>query len=583
MQPDPSARHRSQFDPAAYARELDAIIRAIEAEPGLDARGLDRILRRHPKDGRGLFARSEILAGFRALRPGDPAEARFARRLRLRPVRSLSGVTPVTVLTRPFPCPGRCVFCPDDARMPKSYLSAEPGCQRAAQHGFDPYRQTWSRLAAFRATGHPVDKVELIVLGGTWSAYPAAYRIGFARRCLEALRDFGAGRDRREEAVPVESDWGALEREQRANQTAGARCVGLAVETRPDHVSAREVRQLRRLGVTKVQIGVQSLSDEVLARNRRGHDVAATRRAFRLLRGAGFKIHAHWMPNLLGATPESDRADFARLFDDPELRPDELKIYPCLLVESAQLRDHHRRGEWRPYPDEVLAELLADCLERTPPWCRVTRVVRDFSAGDILAGTHRANLREVVERRLRESGRAARDIRSREVRDARIRPDSLSLSELRYASGSGEERFLQWTTPGARLAGFLRLALPREASSLDELGSSALIRELHVYGASLELGRRDAAGAQHRGLGRALVQRAADVAREAGYANLAVISAVGTRAYYRSLGFCDGPLYQHRSLQPDQAPARRDGASGSSAGASAGAGSGSATHENQKL
>ncbi len=584
-------QHRNDFDPAPYARELARIIEAIEAEPRLDARGLDRILRRHPKDGRGLFARSEVLAGFRRLRPGDPAEAAFAERLRLRPVRSLSGVTPVTVLTRPFPCPGRCIFCPDDARMPKSYLSSEPGCQRAAHNDFDPYRQTWSRLSAFRAIGHPVEKVELIVLGGTWSAYPEAYRVGFVKRCLDALADFGAGLDRRaSSARDPRAGWEVLDAAKRANETARVRCVGLSVETRPDHLGPRQLAQLRRLGVTKVQIGVQSLSDAALLQNGRGHDVAATRRAFRLLRGAGFKIQAHWMPNLLGATPASDRADFARLVGDPDFRPDELKIYPCLLVESAELMEFHRRGAWRPYPDAELTSLLADCLEAAPPWCRVTRVVRDFSAGDIVAGTRAANLREVAEQVLRRAGRSCRDIRSREVRGARVRADELALTQLRYATAVGEERFLQWVTRDDRLVGFLRLTLPAEpacaiarraraasgtraeqapqaraarpsraewggpgsaragTTCLDELGRSALIREVHVYGASLELGRRHPGGAQHRGLGGARVERAARISRQAGFASLAVISAVGTRDWYRRLGFADGALYQHRKL-----------------------------------
>jgi elongator complex protein 3 len=547
------ARHREPFDPEPYAGPLAAILDAIAARPGLEARELDRILRRHPKDGRGLFSRSELLAGLRLLRPDQPE---LARGLRLRPVRSLSGVTPVTVLTRPFPCPGRCVFCPDDRRMPKSYLSAEPGCQRAQQSGFDPYLQTRSRLAALRAIGHPVDKVELIVLGGTWSAYPEAYRIWFTSRCLQALNDFApedamtfAGPTRGSAAPQSEGEagWDALEQAQRRNETAAAHCVGLAFETRPDHVHARELRCLRRLGATKVQIGIQSLSDEILARNRRGHGVAATRRALALLRGAGFKIHAHWMPNLLGATPDGDRADFARLFRDPEIRPDELKIYPCLLVETAALAQHHRRGEWAPYPDEVLTELLADCLADVPPWCRVTRVVRDFSSGDIVAGTRQANLREVAERRLRRDGRRPRDIRSREIRGGAV-PSRPRLEELRYQTGVGEECFLQWTSPQGRLLGFLRLTLPRRAAPLAELGRSALIREVHVYGAALELGRRGDGAAQHRGLGRALVARAAELARGAGHAELAVISAVGTRPWYRTQGFCDGALYQKKAL-----------------------------------
>jgi elongator complex protein 3 len=551
------ARHATEFEPAPYARELAAIVREIAAAPELDARGLDRILKRYPKRGRGFFSRSEILAGLRQLAPEGVDAAACAERLRLRPVRTLSGVTPVAVLTKPFPCPGRCIFCPDDARMPKSYLSAEPGAQRAAASGFDPYLQTWNRLGAYRAIGHPVDKVELIVLGGTWSAYPRPYQVWFAKRCFDALNDFEADRKRPSQAVPVptrgvdpdeRASWEELERAQRANEAAACRCVGLVVETRPDHVCEVELQRIRRLGATKVQIGVQSLSDRVLAANRRGHDVAATRRALRLLRSAGFKIHAHWMPNLLGSSPQRDAGDFARLFDDPDFRPDELKIYPCLLVESADLMAPYARGEWRPYGDAELISLLAGCLERTPPYCRVTRVIRDFSAGDIVAGTRAANLREVAERRLREQGRVCRDIRSRELRDARLCPEALAFSEIRYETSVGEECFLEFATRQDRLAAFLRLSLPREPSCMEELRGSAVIREVRVYGASLELGRRGKGRAQHRGLGRALVERAARLARRAGFAELAVISAVGTRPYYRTLGFRDGPLYQHRRL-----------------------------------
>ncbi len=557
-------RRDHDFDPARYARELDAIFAEVGAARQLDGPGLDRILKRHPKDGRGLFSRSELLAGLRARPPRGVDAQALAGRLVRRPVRTLSGVTPVTVLTKPFPCPGRCIFCPDDVRMPKSYLAAEPGCQRAEDNGFDPYLQTWNRLAAYRATGHPVDKVELIVLGGTWSAYPEPYRIGFTQRCLEALNDFGAGVDRRAEAGPLPAPprrieavecgrWEELAEVQRANEVSRCRNVGLAFETRPDHVTPDELVCLRRLGATKVQIGIQSLSDAVLAANRRGHDVAATRRALVRLRGAGFKIHAHWMPNLLGATPESDLEDFAGLFADPALRPDELKLYPCLLAPGAPLAEQHARGAWRPYADEELLELVARCLPRVPRWCRVTRVVRDFSAADIHAGTHRANLREEAERRLRQRGERLLEIRSREVRGQRLRSEGLRLRETAYATGVGEEHFLEWVTGEDRIAGFLRLSLPREPSPLPELRRSALIREVHVYGAALELGRHHEERAQHRGLGTRLVERAVALAREAGSPVLSVISAVGTRPWYRRLGFEDGDLYQHRPLGPARA------------------------------
>ncbi|HEY5658186.1 MAG TPA: radical SAM protein, partial [Myxococcota bacterium] len=343
--------------------------------------------------------------------------------------------------------------------------------------------------------------------------------------------------------------WDSLAAAQRRNESAACRSVGLVFETRPDRVTPAEVMRLRRLGATKVQLGIQSLSDAVLARNRRGHDVATARRAVRLLRAAGFKLHAHWMPNLLGATPEQDVRDFARLFDDADFRPDELKLYPCMLIESADLAAHHARGEWHAYDDAELIDVLGACLEHTPRYCRVTRVIRDFSRHDIAAGTHTANLRQVVERRLAKRGVALQEIRSREIGAASVAREALRLEATAYATAVGQEQFLEYVTPEDRLVAFLRLSLPDSPAFVEELGRSAVIREVHVYGASLPLGTRAQRGAQHAGLGRALVEEAARRAREAGFESLAVISAVGTRAYYRELGFRDGALYQHRALQ----------------------------------
>ncbi len=568
----------------AGAAALRAIVaEAIAAEP-LDVRALDAILRRHPKDGRGFYSKREVLAAFRADAGAWPvAEAEFAAKLRTTPTRTLSGVAPVAVLTKPFPCPGRCVFCPSDVRMPKSYLANEPGCQRAQANRFDPYLQAWNRLAAFRAMGHATAKVELIVLGGTWSFYPESYQVWFATRLFEALNDFGAGLDRRDgvdafapdfsglalsargydasvvahlrageggELVPARERgaWSALEDAQRANERAGARCVGLALETRPDHVTREEVLRLRRLGATKLQLGIQSLDDALLAANRRGHDVAATRAAIALLRGAGFKIHAHWMANLLGATPASDRADFARLFDDPAIRPDELKLYPCSLVETAELVQHHARGEWRAYARGELLPLVADCLAAIPRWCRATRVIRDIPSQDIVTGSKETNLREAAEALLRERGVALAEIRAREIRSE---PRAgVALRETRYATSIGEEVFVEAVTPTDRIAGFARLTLPHAAAPVAELAGAALLREVHVYGAVAGFGERDAGKSQHAGLGAALVARAAELAREAGFASLAVISAVGTRDWYRRRGFADGALYQHLALAP---------------------------------
>ena len=530
--------------------ELDAIIDEVIACERVDPRALDRILRRHPKEGRGIYSKREILSAFRE-RAGAECdgtfELAFAEKLRTCPTRSVSGVTPVAVLTRPFPCPGQCIFCPTDDGMPKSYLADEPGCQRAAANEFDPYRQTWNRLLAYRRMGHLTAKIELIVLGGTWSCYPEAYQVWFVRRSFEALNDFGAGVDGRGEVTEFTTtseppDWEGLEEAQCANESSPSRCVGLALETRPDCVSAEEVLRIRRLGGTKVQIGVQSLSDEVLRKNRRGHDLAATRRALRLLRGAGFKLHVHWMPNLYGSSPAADLEDFDRLFSDPDFRPDEIKIYPCSLVRGVELERHHRSGAWRPYTHQELLELLCECLRRIPEYCRLTRLVRDIPSHYILAGNKLTNFREVVTAHLAEQGFRSRDIRQRELRGDSCDPERLTLSSTDYDTSLGRECFLQLVTPEDRLAAFLRLSLPAS-------DGGAMIREVHVYGVAADLGERSPRKAQHLGLGRRLVERAARLAAEAGYRDLAVISAVGTRDYYRALGFRDRGLYQYRSLE----------------------------------
>ena len=591
-------RSAYSFDPEEHAVDLEAIIGAIERAPRFAERDLEALLRRHPKNGRGFFSRSELIRGYRALRPGSAAEQAFVERLRMKPVRTRSGVAPVTVLTKPFPCPGRCIFCPSDVRMPKSYLSSEPGAQRAAEHQFDPFRQTLARLRSFHHTGHPTDKIELIVLGGTWSSYPEAYQVWFILRCFEAMNRFAstigpAARDPfahfepevdfRELGERVEgellgrrnynqvvSDWTAvhpraadqtrrqtatwadLERAQRANETAAARCVGLSLETRPDRLDRAEALRMRRLGATKVQIGIQSMDDEVLALNRRGHDTARTRRAIRLLRGAGFKIQAHWMPNLYGSTPDKDREDFDRLFRDADCRPDELKVYPCSLIESAELMAYHRRGVWRPYDRDELLDVLVHSLGATPRYCRLTRVIRDIPGTDIVTGNRTTNMRQVAERAAQDRGVACRDIRAREVGGRPVDPARLRLRRTDYEAASGVETFLEFVDTEDRIAGFLRLRLPAATGAAEvvpvELAGRAVIREVHVYGAVVGFGERGKGRSQHVGLGRRLIAEAQRIAREAGFEQMAVISSVGTREYYRRLGFVDGALYQHRPV-----------------------------------
>jgi elongator complex protein 3 len=370
----------------------------------------------------------------------------------------------------------------------------------------------------------------------------------------DADADAGAGADAE---TAIDAAWARLEDAQRCNARAACRSVGLVLETRPDAVDEAEVVHLRRLGATKVQLGLQSCSDEVLAANRRGHTLEDGRRAVSLLRRAGFKVHAHWMPNLLGSTPEADVRDFQKLFSDPALRPDELKIYPCSLVESAELMAHYERGEWRPYDQDELLDVLARVLPRVPRTCRVTRVIRDISSDDIVAGNKLTHFREVAEREVARRGGRLSDIRAREIRGAAFDPERLSLRIDASATADGREEFLEWVAPEDRILGFLRLSLPRTAAPQglrDALGDAAIIREVHVYGPALHLGQRSG-DVQHRGLGTRLVEIAAARARAAGYGSIAVIAAVGTRDYYRRLGFTEGELYPRRALA-GSAPAR---------------------------
>jgi elongator complex protein 3 len=518
------------FDLDAHIDTLTAILEEMQAAAKLSDRALIRILRRHPLPNGKLLSKSQLLDGYAQLceREELAPDLGLLRWLRVKPTRTISGVAPVTVLTEPFPCPGECIFCPDIERMPKSYLPDEPGAMRAADHAFDPFSQTASRISVMRDLGHNVDKIELLILGGTWSCYPHDYQEWFVHRCLDAMNEAEAPR---------------LEEAQRLNETASHRNVGLVVETRPDRITPQEVRRLRWLGVTKVQLGVQSLDDNILIRNKRGHTVEDTRNAMHSLRLAGFKIVVHWMPNLLGATPESDLDDFRQLWRDPALRPDELKIYPTSLLENTELYEHWQRGEYEPYDEETLVSLLARCKPLIPPYCRVNRLMRDIPSPNIVEGVTKTNLRQIVQRRMKQEGSACRCIRCREVRGLEVDAESLVLDRIAYETDATREQFLSFITPEDRLAGFLRLSLPQATPPIDELRCCAVIREVHVYGPALDLGNRQAGTAQHAGLGTRLIEEAKCVAREAGYTRLAVIAAVGTRPYYRERGFEQGDLY----------------------------------------
>ena len=550
-------QRKRSFDPARHRNAMSAIFREVLAvqEAEWDAnRTLRSILARYPKDGKGFYAKSDLVAGFRHLIDEgeiDPNPV-LLDRIRMKPVRTSSGVAPVTVLTAPAGCPGECIFCPDDWRMPKSYIFDEPGAQRAERDGFDPFKQTLGRIDAFESVGHDASKVELLILGGTWSAYSQDYREWFVRRCFDAMNAYG-----NPDYVPSAS----LEDAQRSNILAAHRNVGLVVETRPDWITPDEIRHMRHLGVTKVQIGVQSLDDEVLELNKRGHSVAEVRHALGLLRTAGFKLHLHWMPNLYGSTLDADRVSFNRFFDDPAIRPDELKIYPCSLIAGTELYQKWLAGDYYPYSEQELVALLADIKPSVPPYTRINRLFRDIPAHHIEAGVKTSNLREVVHRELARRGESCGCIRCREVRRQQVREDALRLKVSAYSTDLTDEYFLQFVVAvdeengqhaadleRAPLAGFLRLSLPKtplagSRAFLDEIQGNALIREVHVYGPALAIGNAEDGAAQHVGIGTRLLAEARRISRQAGFNRISVIAATGTQAYYASRGFESGDLY----------------------------------------
>ena len=539
-------------------------------------------------------------------------EERFIRSVRMKPRRTASGVATITVITRPHTCSSNCIYCPCDLRMPKSYLANEPACQRAELTFFDPYVQVAARLQALHQMGHSTDKVELIVLGGTWSDYLESYQYWFIKELFRALNEWpnspsriqerldwysSFGLQNTEEALssfvaeqqaavfedtatynqafhklydtshPHQSAWSQMQstydelvEQQHVNETAASRVVGLVIETRPDTITPDNLRMFRQLGCTKIQIGIQSTRQEILDANKRQMSAAQIKRAFSLIRLYGFKIHSHLMVNLLGATPEADKQDFKTFVTDPGFLPDEIKLYPCALVSGTQLVQKYREGTWQPYAKDELVDVLVQDVLNTPPYVRISRMIRDISATDILVGNKHTNLRQMVEQELAAEDVAIRvqEIRFREINQQQVRAAELTLQDFAYTTAVSDEHFLQWVTADNKIAGFCRLSLPHwdkltsgacdvSANELLVQPGQAMIRELHVYGQALSLGS-EGMSAQHQGLGQKLLTKASSIAAEAGYTSLNVISSIGTRAYYRAQGFTDAGLYQQKAL-----------------------------------
>jgi len=471
--------------------------------------------------GISVLPNSEILAEYRVLvaegklPQNDAVWALFSKRK----VRNQSGVAVITVLTKPYYCPGRCVYCPTEARMPKSYLANEPGAARALRNEFDPYRQVASRLKALEANGHVTDKCELIVLGGTWTVYPKKYQTWFLKRCFDAFNESSS------------RSWAQAKTR---NETAPHRVIGLTLETRPDHVTHAEAKRMRWLGCTRVQLGVQTTDQEILDLIKRDQTNEQVIVATRILKEAGFKISHHYMQDLPGSTFEKDIQTIRDAFYTPDFQPDHIKIYPTAVIKSAVLYRWWKEGKYTPYTPEQLLQLLVEIKKMVPEWVRIERLIRDIPSESIHAGNKITNLRQLMQ----QQGVVCRCIRCREPQASSVTFEQTELVRRDYDASGGKEIFLSYESADKKiLYAFTRLRLQQLAHHwIPELQDTAIIREIHTYG---KLKRINSGGGavQHIGFGRRLMDAAETIAREAGYKKIAVIAGIGVREYFRKLGY----------------------------------------------
>ncbi len=453
--------------------------------------------------------------------------------------RTISGVTPVAVMTQPQSCPGNCVYCPTYSNIPQSYTPQSPAVLRGIDCDYDPVKQVQKRLNMLQKMGHPTDKVELIIMGGTFLSAPQEYQYRFIKGCFDGLND------------QVASD---LEQAKALNENSVHRCTGLCIETRPDFCSSEDISRMVELGTTRVEIGVQATDDDIYRLTKRGHNVNDVVFTTRALKTSGLKVHYHWMPNLPGATPDKDLEMFGQLFSDERFRPDGLKIYPTMVVEGTELEKWYKQGHYTPYDVDTLVDLVARMKALVPDYVRISRVLRDIPAVYITGGP-RDSLREIVQKRMAERGEKCTCIRCREYGHRLkqgYKPGKPALNRLDYKASGGHEIFLSFEDEERTLFGILRLRI--QEKSLPGFGkepeaTTAIVRELHVYGPEISLGEREQLAAQHKGLGRQLLAEAERIAgREFNARELYIISGVGARPYYRLSGYTLRKGYMFKSV-----------------------------------
>ena len=536
-----------------------------------DKKALERLKRKFSKDFKvPFFTNAELLRAYhKFLKAGILKKFQYIENaLRRKPIRSLSGIVNVSVLTKPYPCPGKCIYCPSQKKVPKSYIKEEPAVQRAILCGFDPFAQTQLRIQALYNNGHPIDKIELRIIGGTWSYYLLKYRRWFIKECFRGANEFvsRSHSERSEESRCHAESTGSfacrrgrlrmtLKKQQKRNEKAKCRIIGIGIETRPDFINTDEIKLLREFGVTKVELGVQSIYNDVLRLNQRGHEIKATIHATKMLKNAGFKVSYQLMPNLAGSSFKKDIQMFEELFSNPDFKPDFIKIYPLALMRETPLYKLYKHGRFKPYSKSQLQKLLIQIKKQIPYWCRVERIIRDIPKEYIVRGGAKiSNMRDLIRD---DAEFECKCIRCREIREHYKSGEKIYFFREDYEASGGKEIFLSFENKKrTKLFSLLRLRIPTYAllslrgganvvskrrrglrEALPVLKNSAIIREIHTYGQMISIGKKSSAS-QHKGMGKKLMKKAENIAkREFGLEKMAVISGVGVRDYYRKMGY----------------------------------------------
>lgn len=466
------------------------------------------------------------------------ADLQIENILKTRGVRSLSGIVVVSVLTKPYPCPGNCLYCPTEKDLPKSYVNLEPAVMRAKANAFDPYKQTFNRLKALQLTGHSIQKINLRIIGGTWSYYPKHYQTWFVKRCFEACNNFPNSNNKSS----------GLLKAQKINESAKCRLVEISVETRQDYINLSEIKRLRMLGVTKVELGIQSIYEDVLILNRRGHNLETSIKATNLLKNAGFKVAYQIMLDLPGSNYERDLDMMKNIFSNSDFQPDYLKIYPLALLKETGVYKLFKQNKYKPYNLETLTSLLIEVKKNIPPYVRIERIIRDIPPNTIIeGGAKTTNLRQVVAHELKKLNITCKCIRCREIKIIQSRPKT-ELVRRDYNASSGKEIFLSIEDENRKtLYALLRLRISN--NELPYLKNTALIREIHTYGEALEIGSNSKTAAQHRGYGAKLLKEAENISKKDFHINkMAVIAGIGARAYFRKFNYKLNNTYMIKSL-----------------------------------